>query len=93
VTRALQSVRVHVTSGRWLGRSGGDCADGVVVALKEPPGTRSVVDQSTGTVVEVFPADEDLLPPAVRRELRPLQSLRQMGTDLPLEGPDGPSVM
>lgn len=53
-------VRVQVTSGRWLGRNGGDCADGVVVNLKEPLGTRRVVDQTTGTVVEVLPADEDV---------------------------------
>ena len=48
-----------VTSGRWLGRNADDCADGVVVNLKEPLGTRSVVDQSTGNVVEVLP-DRDV---------------------------------
>jgi hypothetical protein len=50
-------VRVHVTSGRWLGRNAGDCADGVMVALKAPLGTRTVVDESTGGTVEVRSSD------------------------------------
>jgi hypothetical protein len=52
-------VRVQVTSGRWFGRNADDCADGVVVILNLPLGTRTVVDQSTGQVVEVSPADRD----------------------------------
>lgn len=52
-------VRVRVTSGRWLGRNADDCADGVVVTLKQPLGDRRVVDQSTGNVVEVLPAEPD----------------------------------
>ena len=55
-------VRVQVTSGRWLGRNAGDCADGVVVTLNAPLGTRTVVDQSTGQTVEVSPADKDIPP-------------------------------
>lgn len=55
-------VRVHVTSGRRLGRNGGDCADGVVVTLKAPLGARTVVDRSTGLTVDVRPADKDVPP-------------------------------
>jgi hypothetical protein len=62
VVESDTEVRVHVTSGRWLGRDGGDCADGVVVTLKAPLGTRTVVDQSTGQTVEVSPADKDVPP-------------------------------
>ena len=46
-------VRVKVKSGHWLSRIAGDCADGVVVTLNAPLGTRTVVDQSTGQAVEV----------------------------------------
>ena len=55
-------VRVRVTSGRWLGRNADDCADGVVVTLNAPLGTRTVVDQSTGETVAVSPADQDTPP-------------------------------
>jgi len=54
--------RVQVTSGRWFGRNTDDCADGVVVTLSEPLGTRTVVDQSTEQTVEVRPADKDVPP-------------------------------
>jgi hypothetical protein len=37
-----------------------DCADGVIVTLNAPLGTRTVVDQSTGQVVEVSPADKEV---------------------------------
>ena len=60
VEESETEVRVEVTSGRLLGRNADDCADGIVVILKEPLGTRSVIDQSTGKVVEVLPADEEL---------------------------------
>ena len=46
-------VRVEVMSDRRLGRNGGDCADSVTVTLSEPLGTRRVVDESTGEVVDV----------------------------------------
>jgi hypothetical protein len=62
VVESDTEVRVQVTSGRWLGRNGDDCADGVVVTLNAPLGTRTVVDQSTGETVEVSPADP-LAPP------------------------------
>ena len=45
VVESDTEVRVHVTSGRWLGRNGGDCADGVVVTLKAPLGARTIVDR------------------------------------------------
>jgi hypothetical protein len=57
VVESDTEVRVQVTSGRWLGRNADDCADGVVVTLKAPLGTRTVVDQATGRTVEVTPAD------------------------------------
>ena len=62
VAESDTEVRVQVTSGRRLGRNAGDCADGVVVTLNEPLGTRTVVDQSTGQTVEVSPADNDVPP-------------------------------
>lgn len=62
VVESDTEVRVQVTSGRWLGRNADDCADGVVVTLKAPLGTRTVVDQSTGQTVEVSPADDDIPP-------------------------------
>ena len=62
VVESDTEVRVLVTSGRWLGRNAGDCADGVVVALNAPLGTRTVVDQSTGQTVEVSPADMNIPP-------------------------------
>ena len=62
VLESNTEVRVQVTSGRWFGRNTDDCADGVVVTLSEPLGTRTVVDQSTGQAVEVSPADEDIPP-------------------------------
>ena len=60
VLESNTEVRVQVTSGRWFGRNTDDCADGVVVTLSEPLGTRTVVDRSTGQTVEVSPADEDI---------------------------------
>jgi hypothetical protein len=62
VVESDTEVRVQVTSGRWLGRNADDCADGVVVTLNAPLGTRTVVDQSTGQVLEVLPADKDVPP-------------------------------
>jgi hypothetical protein len=62
VVESDSEVRVHVTSGRWLARDADDCADGVVVTLKAPLGTRTVVDQSTGQTVEVSPADKNIRP-------------------------------
>jgi hypothetical protein len=62
VVESDTEVRVHVTSGRWLGRNASDCADGVVVTLKAPLGTRTVIDQSTGQAVEVSPSDKDIPP-------------------------------
>ena len=62
VVEFAAEVRVQVTSGRWFGRNADDCADGVVVILKAPLGTRTVVDQSTGRTVEVIPADKDIPP-------------------------------
>ena len=62
VVESDTEVRVHVTSGRWLGRNGGDCADGVVVTLKAPLGARTIVDRSTGQTVELSPADQDVPP-------------------------------
>jgi hypothetical protein len=62
VVESDTEVRVQVTSGRWLGRNAGDCADGVVLTLNAPLGTRIVVDQSTGQTVEVSPADKDIPP-------------------------------
>ena len=62
VVESDTEVRVHVTSGRWLGRNADDCADGVVVTLNAPLGTRTLVDQSTGQTVEVSPADKDVPP-------------------------------
>ncbi len=60
VVESDTEVRVQVTSGRWFGRNADDCADGVTVTLNAPLGTRTVVDQSTGQVVEVSPADQDV---------------------------------
>ena len=62
VVESDTEVRVHVTSGRRLGRNAGDCADGVVVTLEAPLGRRTVIDQSTGQAVEVSPADKDIPP-------------------------------
>jgi hypothetical protein len=62
VVESDTEVRVQVTSGRWFGRNADDCADGVVVILNLPLGTRTVVDQSTGQVVEVSPAGTDVPP-------------------------------
>ena len=62
VVESGTEVRVQVTSGRWLGRNAGDCADGVVVTLDVPLGTRVVVDRSTGQTVEVSAADKDSPP-------------------------------
>lgn len=62
VVESDTEVRVQVTSGRWVGRNTDDCADGVVVTLSEPLGTRTVVDQSTGQAVEVSPAEKDIPP-------------------------------
>ena len=62
VVESDTEVRVQVTSGRWLGRNAGDCADGVVVTLKSPLDGRTVVDESTGQAVEVRPADKDVPP-------------------------------
>jgi hypothetical protein len=45
-----------------LGRNADDCADGIVVTLNEPLGTRTVVDQSTGQTVEVRAGDKDIPP-------------------------------
>ncbi len=53
VEESATEVRVEVMSSRRLGRNGGDCADSVTVTLSEPLGTRRVVDESTGEVVEV----------------------------------------
>lgn len=62
VVESDTEVGVQVTSGRWSGRNADDCADGVVVTLKAPLGTRTVVDQSTGQTVELSPADKDIPP-------------------------------
>lgn len=62
VVESDTEVRVHVTSGRWLGRNADDCADGVVVTLKSPLGGRTVVDETTGQTVEVHAADQDVPP-------------------------------
>jgi hypothetical protein len=62
VVESDTEVRVQVTSGHWLGRNGGDCADGVVVTLEAPLGARTVVDQSTGQTVQVSRADNDVPP-------------------------------
>ena len=62
VVESDTEVRVLVTSGRWWGRNADDCADGVVVTLNAPLGTRIVVDRSTGQTVEVSPADKDTRP-------------------------------
>jgi len=62
VVESDTEVRVQVTSGRWLGRNADDCADGVVVTLKSPLGSRALVDESTGQAVEVRPAEEDIPP-------------------------------
>lgn len=62
VVESGTEVRVQVTSGRWCGRNADDCADGVVVTLNAPLGTRTVVDQSTGRPVEVGPAEKDIPP-------------------------------
>ena len=62
VVESDTEVRVHVTSGRWSGHNAGDCADGVTVTLDAPPGTRTVVDRSTGQSVEVSQADTDIPP-------------------------------
>ena len=53
VSESATEVRVRVMSDRKLGRSGGDCADSVTVNLSEPLGTRRVVDDSSGEVVQV----------------------------------------
>ena len=57
VVESNTEVRVEVTSARWLGRNADDCADGVIVSLDAPLGTRTVVDQSTVETVEVSPVD------------------------------------
>lgn len=53
VVESDTEVRVQVSSGRWLGRNAGDCADVVVVTLDLPLRSRTVVDESTGQTVEV----------------------------------------
>jgi hypothetical protein len=62
VVESDTEVRVQVTSGRWLGRNADDCADGVVVTLNAPLGTRTVVDETSGQTVEVSPGDKDIPP-------------------------------
>ena len=57
VVESNTEVRVEVTSARWLGRNADDGADGVIVTLDAPLGTRTVVDQSTGETVEGSPVD------------------------------------
>lgn len=51
------SLQVHVglTARRYHGQTEAACSDGVVVHLREPLGTRSVVDDSTGNLVTVQP--------------------------------------
>ena len=62
VEESAAEVRVRVTSGRWLGRDADDCADGTEVILKTPLGTRRIIDDSTGEVVELQPAEDDTPP-------------------------------
>ena len=57
VRESATEVRVRVMSDRKLGRDRGDCADSVTVDLSEPLGTRRVVDESSGEVVEVQEPD------------------------------------
>jgi hypothetical protein len=57
VVESATEVHVRVISDRRLGRNGGDCADSVTVTLSEPLGTRLVVDESTGDVVEIQAPD------------------------------------
>lgn len=51
------SLQVHIslTARQLYGQSEAACSDTVTVHLREPLGTRSVVDDSTGSVVTVQP--------------------------------------
>lgn len=57
ISVAESASEVRLTVRAREGRSGGDCRDGVLVTLDASLGSRTVIDTTTGEVLEVLPPD------------------------------------